>query len=246
MTAVRRQRRDRPFRPLLVGLTCLLVLGLTFALGVLAGRHWPVRPGTASTIASAGARDPAHRGAAGEARRAEPAPVLTFYQELTAPLAPSSAAARPKPAARREDPRAPGKEAQAPPKAEGVAEPASTSAVAAVAAAGPAVKDTPPAKDSAAVKDTPAPKDTPPPKDAARDREAGFTIQVGAFTARPPAEAMTASLRRAGHDAYVAEVDGGPARYRVRVGSFPTRDAARDAAATLARDGKVATYVTPR
>jgi cell division protein FtsN len=66
---------------------------------------------------------------------------------------------------------------------------------------------------------------------------------VGAYKTRQPAEALRASLAAAGHDAYVVEAEGaGGARYRVRVGSFPTRQAAVDAVARLGGEG----YVTTR
>lgn len=76
---------------------------------------------------------------------------------------------------------------------------------------------------------------------------ARFTVQLGAFRSRPQAEAMSASLSGAGHDAYVSPIDGpdGP-RYRVRVGSFVTREEARRAAARLETTRLGSTYVTVR
>jgi cell division protein FtsN len=70
---------------------------------------------------------------------------------------------------------------------------------------------------------------------------------VGAYRDRSPAEALRSSLVAAGHDAYILETDAaGPARYRVRVGSFSTRQAAIDAATRLGSERQVATYVTTR
>ena len=72
--------------------------------------------------------------------------------------------------------------------------------------------------------------DTPPPP-SPPSTPGAFTIQVGAYKSREPAEALRARLAAAGHDAYVAEIDAaGSARYRVRIGSFGTREAARLAA----------------
>jgi cell division protein FtsN len=70
-----------------------------------------------------------------------------------------------------------------------------------------------------------------------------FTIQVGAYRLRPPAEALRSSLAAAGHDARVIETDApNGVRFRVQIGDFPNRDAARDAAARLTGP----TFVTAR
>jgi len=75
-----------------------------------------------------------------------------------------------------------------------------------------------------------------------------FTIQVGAYKAREPAEALRARLAAAGHAAYVAEIDSsGSVRYRVRIGSFATREAARQAADKIvAGERKLSAFVTAR
>lgn len=75
-----------------------------------------------------------------------------------------------------------------------------------------------------------------------------FTIQVGAYKAREPAEALRARLAALGHDAYVAEIDAsGSVRYRVRVGSFATREAAQLAADKIvAGERKLSAFVTAR
>src|SRR5206468_11255230 len=81
--------------------------------------------------------------------------------------------------------------------------------------------------------DLTAPLTAPPPTKAAKPARAAlpeaslpapspgaFTIQVGAYKTREPAEALRARLAAVGHDAYVAEIDAsGSVRYRVRVGS---------------------------
>ncbi len=89
----------------------LTVLGTSFAIGVSAGRRWPgllpslggtpVRAGAASPGATvgAGAASPGRAvGGLSEVRGAPPAPtlpVLTFYRELTAPLAAPPSPLRP-------------------------------------------------------------------------------------------------------------------------------------------------------
>lgn len=76
---------------------------------------------------------------------------------------------------------------------------------------------------------------------------ARFTVQVAAYNVRPLAEALRTTLAAAGHDARVVEADqGGGVRYRVQVGAFPTREAAREAAARLAAERSLSTFVTTR
>lgn len=92
----------------------------------------------------------------------------------------------------------------------------------------------------------------PDPSTAARtkggDRSTPYTVQVGAYRDRASAESLRAVMAAAGHDAYLIEVDGpsGGARYRVRVGSFTSREAATAAVARLERDGQRSAYVTSR
>jgi cell division septation protein DedD len=77
---------------LLFVIGCLVVLGVTFALGVAAGRRWPNGlPGFSSsadaTAARGNERDRRAEGQGLAKTIAEAPPVLTFYRELTAPLA---------------------------------------------------------------------------------------------------------------------------------------------------------------
>jgi cell division protein FtsN len=72
-------------------------------------------------------------------------------------------------------------------------------------------------------------------------------VQVGSYNERAQADALRARLASAGHEAYVAEGEaGGVMRFRVRIGAFPTAEEARQAAARLASEAHVATYVTTR
>src|SRR5213080_436470 len=73
-----RGRRSSPTARLLVLVGIVAVLGGTFLAGVYAGRIWSARaPDT----------EPARRGPGRGGRLPEvPAPQLTFYRELTAPL----------------------------------------------------------------------------------------------------------------------------------------------------------------
>jgi len=91
---------------------------------------------------------------------------------------------------------------------------------------------------------TPRPGGTPALPPAA---EAGmrFTVQVAAYNVKPLAEALRTTLAAAGHEARVVEADGG-VRYRVQVGAYPTKEAAREAAARLAAERSLPTFVTTR
>lgn len=74
-----------------------------------------------------------------------------------------------------------------------------------------------------------------------------FTVQVAAYRGRPQAEALRESLASAGHDARVVEADARGLVYRVQVGEFPTREAARALAARLSGErSSVAPIVTTR
>ena len=202
---------------------CLAVLALTFAGGVLTGRH-SMRSAASTTVASrpVGSRESAAPGPSAPDTASKPNPAaaaaqprITFYQELTAPLAPPTVATPPKSSARSVGP--------TPAEAAKADRPAS-----------PAAASPPP----------PVQKPASPPHPSGEPR---YTVQVGAYRDRSPAEALRASLVAAGHDAYIVETDAaGSARYRVRVGSFATRQAAIDAATRLGSERQVATYVTTR
>jgi DedD protein len=98
--------------------------------------------------------------------------------------------------------------------------------------------------------EAPAPAAAPPPRATLPPAaEAGprFTIQVAAYNVRPLAETLRSTLAAAGHDARVVENEAATgARYRVQVGTFPTREAAREAAARLAAERSLSTFVTTR
>jgi DedD protein len=87
----------------------------------------------------------------------------------------------------------------------------------------------------------------PPMAPPAARGDTKFTVQVGAFKARGPAEALRARLAERGQEASVTEVEtAGVMQYRVRVGSFATREAAQEAASRLATERRLSTYVTTR
>lgn len=218
---------------------CLAVLSTTFALGVAAGRRWPgglPLPGLGGSPAATVATPAVTAGSRGErdtVRRAEArsldkgkattegAPTLTFYHELTAPLA--STPPPPRAAAKRET------------KPVEVTKPAPR----------PAETLKPVTSDAALVEAPPRePATSASPTSISRPR---FTVQVGSFKARAQAEALRARLAESGQEVDVTEgAAGGVTQYRVRVGTFATRAAARETAARIEADRRLATYVTTR
>ncbi len=76
---------------------------------------------------------------------------------------------------------------------------------------------------------------------------ARYAVQVAAFRAREPAEALRARLAAAGHDAYVTEVEGSAgARFRVRIGAYTSREQAQEVAERLQAAQGLTAYVTVR
>jgi len=157
---------------------------------------------------------PAPRGSGGAAVALSPA--LTFYEELTAPLpAPTPPAGTGTKLAASEPRRAPDK-----------AEPVSAR-----------VED----KGARTEK-----REGPARKGESENAAPRFTVQIAAYNARASAEALRNTMTATGHVAYIVESDGPPGtpRYRVRVGSYATREAAIAAASRLPVAG--ARYVTSR
>lgn len=228
----------RPISSLLFAVGCLAVLGVTFALGMAAGRRWPnglPLPGfRAASTATAAARDPRRPEARGLDKdkgkpRAEAPPVLTFYHELTAPLATPAPPTRTAAKAERVEAK-PAETVKPAVRSDAIKAPTAVTS----AAADTSLQD---------VEGTPAAMATPAP---ARG-EPRFTVQVGAFKVRTQAEALRARLAERGQDASVSEVEiAGATQYRVRVGAFATRQAAQDAAARLGNEHRLSTYVTTR
>lgn len=210
-------------------LAALVILALTFTLGMLVGRQW-TRPASQAATPDAARKGavPVRRGGLGEMEAERPRGLsekLTFYQTLTAPLGPTNShakgkseekgrpEARPRPEA--------GPAADASPKAEGVARP--------VTAPG-----------------EPGGSRVEGPGRASPATGTVWTVQVGAFKNRKQADAVQRALSGAGFPAEITALtaeDGQP-RHRVRVGWFKTRSDAEQMAERLRAERALATYVT--
>ena len=221
---------------LVLGGAVVVILGLTFALGLLVGRQLArsslaAGPPSASEAArKAGAPAPRRGGIAAETmadRTPEPTEKLTFYQTLTEPLN-GGGPARPEPK----------------PVTVKVSAPSPAPAAAPVpAATAPPPVSLPPAPGKAAAPASPVAKPAASPA-------AGppWTVQVGAFKNRRQAEDTRQQLAAAGLDAYVASVaaqDGQP-RFRVRVGTYRSREEAAAAAERIRVQRSLTAFATPK
>jgi DedD protein len=212
MNARGRQRDEGRTGSILAVIGCLGLLALTFGTGFYSGRVWSraasPSPGPAVQASAGGIA----RGS-GPSATPVPSPALTFYEELTAPLPPSSSLS---------------------PK---------------LVATEPRRAADKPEASPARVEDKGArgeKRDAPPRKGESETSAARFTVQIAAYSVRASAEALRNTITATGHQAYIVENDGPPGapRYRVRVGSYATREAAIAAASRLPVAG--ARYVTSR
>ena len=223
---------------IVLGGAVVVILGLTFTLGMLVGRQLArsnlVALGPSpSEAARRGTATPASRrgGIAAETmadRVPESTEKLTFYQTLTEPLGATGAP--------RSDPSKPVTVKVSAPEPRPVAPaPPSTPA--------PAAPSLPPAASAPAL-----PPATKAPVAAAPAAPNGWTVQVGAFKNRHQAEETRQHLAAAGLDASVVSVsaqDGQP-RFRVRVGTYRTREEAVAAAQRLRAQKSLTAFATPR
>ena len=257
-------RGPGPGQWLALGGAVLVILGLTFALGLLVGRQWARQSASAvvpsvSEAARKAATAPRRGGIAAEVmadRAPESTEKLTFYQTLTEPLNGPGSAPRP--------------------EAKPVAIKASAPA-AVPAAPAPTPISLPPLPAKPAADGQTADSKTPDGKTtngktrdgktangkSADGGSAGaisgpaqmnsaptpaWTIQVGAYKSRRQAEDTRQQLAASGLEAYVASVGAqeGQARFRVRVGTYRTREEAATAADRIRAQRSLTTFVTPK
>jgi cell division septation protein DedD len=248
-----------------LGGAVLVILGLTFALGLLVGRQWARHSATAvvaGVIESA--KKPVtvtRRGGIAAETMADRAPEstekLTFYKTLTEPLDGPGSARKPeaKPVAIRIPPATPSSLPPPPPVAPVTAKP--------VPAPPPAQSvSLPPAPAKPADGKTADGKTAdggsagaisgPPHSNNASASVPGsvppWTIQVGAYKNRRQADDLRQQLASASLDAYVVTLAAqeGVARYRVRVGTYRSREEAASAAERLRTQRSLTTFITPK
>jgi DedD protein len=206
----------------------IVVLGAVFVLGVLVGKKLAAsqRPDRTQDLLSALDQKSA------ALERARTAPALTFQEELTADAGRPSAPVAKAPDKKPEAPKVPDAKAEAAKavvdkKPEAPAKPADAGALATKSAPTPV----PPAAPKAST-DTTVP--TGP-----------FTLQLGASQNRDDAERMVSRLREKGYAPYIvtADVPGKGTFYRVRMGSFATKEAAGRYLEDFRRETKTEAFV---
>jgi cell division protein FtsN len=244
-TGARNRGKSGPGRSAWVALGggVLVILGLTFVLGLLVGRQWARQ--TPPTVAAEPARKavPTRRSGLAEVsadRGAPPQEKLTFYQTLTAPLGPVPVSGRTEVTAKTSPAvSAPRANTQAAPERakERVPSRGDEPALPSRTPAGTANREGPPLNSVDA-------------KAAAEGHEANpaWTVQVGVFKSAEQAERIRGELAGRGFQAEVTPmtVDDGQFRYRVRVGVFKTKDEAIRTAERVRSDRSLPTFVTAR
>ena len=215
---------------LLMGGGVILVLVLTFALGIAVGRKWASHGAHEQTAA-----EPARKPAAPVARRSgltDPVPErppqekLTFYQTLTAPMS-----AVPPPAKES----VPGKPESATPRPP--TERVSSDRPAPSTPASPSKPDKPA-----------APAERPSAPRTGEARTGDWVVQVGVFKDRGQAESVRRPLAASGFDAYLTAVPvaDGQTHYKVRMGSFKTREEAARMAERVRQERSLTAFITPK
>jgi cell division protein FtsN len=235
------------------GLAGLVILGLTFTLGMLAGRQW-ARHTPAATAAAPTQKAAAPRRSGLTETRVERAPQiqekLTFYQTLTAPLGAlplsekvdTPAKPSPVPRVRPSPDRAPERGADVTLPRKASAEPQATPRTAPRQTA--AEQRVPEADQDSPVAGSNGVR--PSPGEDRGDAGSEWTVQVGVFSTVQQAAGVKKQLAAKGFDAQVTPVSSseGQVRYRVRVGAFKTKDEAMRTADRVRSERSVTTYVT--
>jgi cell division protein FtsN len=241
-----------PGQWLALGGAVLVMLGLTFALGLLVGRQWARQTASAavpsvSEAARKAATTPRRGGITAEVmadRAPESTEKLTFYHTLTEPL--NGPGATPKPEAKPIAIKAPAVPA-APAQTPITLPPLSAKTAADAKTADSKTTDGKIAKtDNGKSADGGSAGAISAPRQMNSAPAPPWTIQVGAYKSRRQAEDTRQQLTAAGLDAYVASVaaQDGHARFRVRVGTYPTREEAATAADWIRAQRSLTTFVT--
>jgi cell division protein FtsN len=227
MTAAGQRGRGQPgaTRWVALGVVLLVIVGLTFGLGVLVGWHRARQPHQAvSAESSHKPTSPRRRGGLTEAGGERPPQLqekLTFYQTLKAPLGPVQGLDKgnaAKPAKVSVNP------AKGPERAsEGTL---------------PRMTD----------QETPRPTSVHSSTVERQEATAEWTVQVGVFSTPQQAAGVRRQLAERGFEAQIAPIaaDDGQLRYRVLVGAFRSKEEAVQTAERVRSDRSLPTYVTTR
>ncbi|HVE85696.1 MAG TPA: SPOR domain-containing protein [Myxococcales bacterium] len=241
----------------------MVVLGAVFVLGVVVGKKLSEADRAAQSQDLLTALDEK----AAAMQKVNDEPQLTFQKTLTEKAPPEPPAA-PKPA-KAEAPRAEPAKAEAP-KAEPPAEKIAAAPPPAKAEPPAPVAEAPkpapaPEPQKGTIPQTPiaartAPADVrepvraktvklnvPPPSTPSAPPQSGFTLQLHASQDKADAERFAAVMRAKGYAPYLvdAEVPGKGTWHRVRMGSFPTKEAAAKYLADFKRETGMDAYVAP-
>lgn len=205
-----------------------VLASLVFVLGVMVGRRVEARAHVDSRPATSAALDPL--AALDELARR---PVAMAEEDLAFPQALSGGGAQPLGEVDRVlASTAPGAAAPAP----------ALKSATPVASAAPA-PSAKPADAKPARAEVTEPEHTEQP--AQKKQPAKFTLQLSSFQDRAEADAFFGKLRQSGHDPYITEssVDG-QTWYRVRLGRYPSYDAAIEAKMDFEKREHIIAYVT--
>jgi cell division septation protein DedD len=229
----------------------MVVLGAVFVLGVVVGK----KLSEADRAAQSGDLLTALDQKAAAMQKVNEEPPLTFQKTLTEKAAPEPP--QPKPAVAVAAPPKPleAKPAEAPKPAPAAEEPKPVVAEAAPAAPKGTVPQTPVATRTApAEAREPARAKTvklavPPPRAPmpAAAPQTGWTLQLHASQEKADADRFAASMREKGYAPYLvaAEVAGRGTWHRVRLGSFPSKDAAAKYLVDFKRETGMDAFVAP-
>jgi cell division protein FtsN len=207
-----------------------VIIVVVFALGVVVGRKWPHHADPSQAVAEP-AKKPApvarRSGLVDPGPERPPQEKLTFYQTLTAPM----------------DVTPPPTKVSLPAKGEATK-------------LRPGTERTQGDRPPAALPPATAPKSDKPSGTADRPlvrfpaeaRTSDWAVQVGAFKDRDQAESVRKPLAAAGFDVYLTTVtaEDGQLRYKVRLGSFKTRDEAARMADRVRQERSLTAFVTAK
>jgi len=242
-TGVRQRGKGGPGAPhwVALGVAALIILGLTFTLGMLVGRQWARQnqPAVASEPTRKATSAPRRGGLTEVATERAPQEKLTFYQTLTAPLG-----AVP-PSGKGEATAKPGVAAKARLGPEPA--PERTDRPALPRGTGPERRLTSVEAKAAEQRQEARGESTVGPGNG-QEARSEWTVQVGVFKSSQQAAGVKKQLAESGFEAQVTPmtIEDGQVRYRVRVGAFRTREEAVRTAERVRADRSLPTFVTAK